>query len=42
MRAPYGDAEKLVLAECLEHMFSIKYSEGQGWHDGKIKNMVRL
>jgi len=38
MGAPYGDTAKLVFGTMFaEHMFTIKYNEGQGWHDGKIE-----
>jgi branched-chain amino acid aminotransferase len=38
MNAPYGETAKLVFGrKFTEHMFTIKYSEGQGWHDGKIE-----
>lgn len=37
MKAPYGDAEKLVFGRMFtEHMYTIKYSEAEGWHNGKI------
>lgn len=35
---PYGDPEKLVFGRTFtEHMYTIRYSEGKGWHDGKIE-----
>lgn len=38
MKPPYGDAEKLSFGRMFaEHMFTIRYSEKQGWHDAKIE-----
>jgi branched-chain amino acid aminotransferase len=38
MKPPYGDAEKLTFGRMFtEHMYTIKYREGQGWYDGKIE-----
>jgi branched-chain amino acid aminotransferase len=38
MKPPYGDAEKLSFGRLFaEHMFTIRYSEGKGWHDAKIE-----
>jgi len=38
MSALYGDTAELVFGtKFAEHMYTIKYSEGQGWHDGKIE-----
>jgi branched-chain amino acid aminotransferase len=38
MKPPYGDAEKLTFGRMFaEHMFTIKYREGEGWYDGKIE-----
>lgn len=38
MKPPYGDAEKLSFGRAFaEHMFTIRYSEKQGWHDAKIE-----
>lgn len=38
MKAPYGDAAKLTFGRMFaEHMYTIKYSEDQGWHNGKIE-----
>lgn len=38
MKPPYGDAEKLSFGRSFaEHMFTIRYSEKQGWHDAKIE-----
>lgn len=38
MKPLYGDVEKLVFGRVFtEHMYTIKYSHGKGWHDGKIE-----
>lgn len=37
MKPPYGDVEKLTFGRIFtEHMYTIRYREGQGWYDGKI------